>query len=91
LLLVLAVIAVACSEPAEPAGNDDYERGFQAGYERALETLADCLESSEPGTLGDCVAAYTLAGVPGEVAESYTEDIRLTGILIESEMLVRYR
>lgn len=90
LLAALALVAVACSEPPEPEGNNDYERGYQAGYERALEDVAGCSDTADPGKLADCLATRAIV-LPGEVSDTYRDGIRLTGLLIESEMLVRYR
>ena len=89
VLITLVVLVAACGPPPRAEGNNDYERGFQRGYERALEEVADCAENANHDTIGACLASYASVGLPGEVTEEYLDGIELAGLLIESEMLAR--
>jgi hypothetical protein len=67
-----------------PKGNNDWERGMQRGYERALDDVADCIQKNGVDrVLGDCLALRTIL-LAGEISDGYMEGTRRAGAHIEN-------
>lgn len=90
ITIALVLILGACGGDSDVSqGQGEYDRGVEVGFKRGVEAVAECAETAEPGQLDECLLGHATFWAP-DASETYLTNIGVTGLLIETEFLVKY-